>query len=204
MNNGRSQRRADSGLPIDEALPELRRVLREHSAAVLMAPPGAGKSTVVPLVLLDESWAAGKRILMLEPRRLAARAVALRMAETLGEAVGRTVGYRMRLDTKVSRDTRLEVVTEGVLTRMLQTDPALEGVAAVLFDEYHERSLQADLGLALALDARESVAPELKILVMSATLEGAAVARLLGDAPLVAAHGRGFPVETRFAGNGMP
>ena len=194
----------NSGLSIDEVLPELRRVLRECSSAVLMAPPGAGKSTVVPLVLLDEGWAAGKRILMLEPRRLAARAVALRMAETLGEAVGRTVGYRMRLDTRVSRDTRVEVVTEGVLTRMLQSDPALEGVAAVLFDEYHERSLQADLGLALTLDARESVAPELKILVMSATLEGAAVSRLLGDAPVVTAHGRAFPVTTRYAGKGMP
>lgn len=192
------------GLPIDEALPQLRCVLRECSSAVLMAPPGAGKSTVVPLVLMEESWAAGKRILMLEPRRLAARAVAGRMAETLREAVGRTVGYRMRLDTRVSRDTRIEVVTEGVLTRMLQSDPALEGVAAVLFDEYHERSLQADLGLALALDARENVAPELRILVMSATLEGAAVSRLLGDAPVVTAHGRSFPVLTRYAGKGMP
>ena len=169
-----------------------------------MAPPGAGKSTVVPLVLLDEPWAAGKRILMLEPRRLAARAVALRMAQTRQEAVGHTVGYRMRLDTRVSRETRIEVVTEGVLTRMLQSDPALEGVAAVVFDEYHERSLQADLGLALALDARDSVAPELRILVMSATLEGAAVARLLGDAPVVTAHGRSFPVETRYAGKGLP
>ncbi|HVS76647.1 MAG TPA: ATP-dependent helicase HrpB, partial [Steroidobacteraceae bacterium] len=194
----------NSGLPIDAALPELRQALRQHSSAVLTAPPGAGKSTVVPLVLLEEEWAAGKRILMLEPRRLAARAVALRMAQTLGEAVGRTVGYRMRLDTKVSRETRIEVVTEGVLTRMLQTDPALEGVAAVVFDEYHERSLQADLGLALTLDARESLSPDLKILIMSATLEGAAVSRLLGDAPVVASHGRAFPVETRYAGKGSP
>jgi ATP-dependent helicase HrpB len=194
----------DSGLPIDAALPELRRALREHASAVLTAPPGAGKSTVVPLVLLDEPWAAGKRMLMLEPRRLAARAVALRMAQTLGEPVGRTVGYRMRLDTKVSRDTRIEVVTEGVLTRMLQTDPELEGAAAVLFDEYHERSLQADLGLALTLDARASVTPHLKILVMSATLDGAAVSRLLGDAPVITAHGRSFPVETRYAGKGLP
>ncbi|HET9108649.1 MAG TPA: ATP-dependent helicase HrpB [Steroidobacteraceae bacterium] len=194
----------NSGLPIDEVLPELRRALREHSSAVLTAPPGAGKSTVVPLMLAAEPWAAGKRILMLEPRRLAARAVAVRMAETFAEAVGRTVGYRMRLDTKVSRETRIEVVTEGVLTRMLQSDPALEGVAAVVFDEYHERSLQADLGLALVLDARESVAPDLRILVMSATLEGAAVSRLLGDAPVVAAHGRSFPVQTRYAGKGAP
>ncbi|HEX8757231.1 MAG TPA: ATP-dependent helicase HrpB [Steroidobacteraceae bacterium] len=193
-----------SGLPIDASLPELRRALRGHSSAVLTAPPGAGKSTVVPLVLLEEPWAAGKRILMLEPRRLAARAVALRMAQTLREAVGGTVGYRMRLDTRVSRDTRIEVVTEGVLTRMLQTDPALEGVAAVLFDEYHERSLNADLGLALALDARENLTPDLRILVMSATLEGAAVSRLLGDAPVVSAHGRSFPVKTRYAGQGAP
>src|SRR6185437_11397490 len=193
-----------TGLSIEEVLPPLRRALQEHASAVLTAPPGAGKSTVVPLVLLDEPWTACKRILMLEPRRLAARAVALRMAQTLGEAVGRTVGYRMRLVTRVSRETRIEVVTEGVLTRMLQTDPALEGVAAVLFDEYHERSLQADLGLALALDARENVAPELKMLVMSATLEGAAVSRLLGDAPVVTAHGRSFPVTTRYAGKGLP
>ncbi|MBW4050221.1 MAG: ATP-dependent helicase HrpB [Proteobacteria bacterium] len=206
MESGGAERVAirDSGLPIDEVLPQVRRALREHSSAVLTAPPGAGKSTVVPLVLMGEDWAAGKRILMLEPRRLAARAVAARMAQTLGEAVGRTVGYRMRLDTKVSRETRIEVVTEGVLTRMLQTDPALEGVAAVVFDEYHERSLQADLGLALVLDARESVAPDLRILIMSATLEGAAVSRLLGDAPVVAAHGRSFPVQTRYAGKGAP
>ena len=193
-----------SGLPIDAALPALREALATHPSAVLQAPPGAGKSTVVPLVLMEEPWAQGKRILMLEPRRLAARAVAQRMSRTLGEAVGRTVGYRMRMDTRVSRDTRVEVVTEGVLTRMLQNDAALEGVGAVIFDEFHERSLQADLGLALVLDARENLAPDLKVLVMSATLDGEAVARLLGDAPVVTSEGRMFPVESRFAGKGMP
>jgi ATP-dependent helicase HrpB len=193
-----------SGLPIDEALPALHAGLRTHTAAVLQAPPGAGKSTVVPLALLGESWARGKRLVMLEPRRLAARAIATRMAHTLGEAVGDTVGYRMRLDTRVSRATRVEVVTEGVLTRMLQEDPALEGVAAVIFDEFHERSLQADLGLALTLDARATVAPELRLLVMSATLDGAGVARLLGGAPLVSAPGLAFAVETRYAGAGLP
>ena len=195
---------SSSGLPIDAALPALRRALAERSCAVLTAPPGAGKSTVVPLALMDESWAAGKRLLMLEPRRLAARAVAQRMAATLNEPIGRTVGYRMRRDTRVSRDTRIEVVTEGVLTRMLQTDPALEGVAALVFDEFHERSLQADLGLAMALDARRNLTPDLRMLVMSATLETAAVSRLLGDAPVVGVQGRTFPIETRFAGKGLP
>jgi ATP-dependent RNA helicase HrpB len=195
-----------SGLPIDAVLPALREALARSPSAVLQAPPGAGKSTVVPLALLDEPWAAAstKRILMLEPRRLAARAVAQRMAQTLGEPVGKTVGYRMRMDTRVSRDTRIEVVTEGVLTRMLQNDPALEGIAVVIFDEFHERSLQADLGLALVLDARENLAPELKILVMSATLDGAAVARLLGDAAIITSEGRMFPVESRFAAKGAP
>jgi ATP-dependent helicase HrpB len=195
-----------SGLPIDAVLPALREALARSPSAVLQAPPGAGKSTVVPLALLDEPWAAAsaKRILMLEPRRLAARAVAQRMAQTLGEPVGRTVGYRMRMDTRVSRDTRIEVVTEGVLTRMLQNDPALEGVGAVIFDEFHERSLQADLGLALVLDARENLAPELKVLVMSATLDGAAVAQLLGDAPVITSEGRMFPVDSRFAAKGAP
>ena len=193
-----------SGLPIDAALPALREALARNPSAVLQAPPGAGKSTVVPLALLEESWVRGKRILMLEPRRLAARAIAQRMAQTLGEPVGRTVGYRMRMDTRVSGETRIEVVTEGVLTRMLQSDPALEGVAAVIFDEFHERSLQADLGLALVLDARENVAPDLKVLVMSATLDGEAVAKVLGDAPIVTSEGRMFPVESRFAGKGAP
>ena len=195
---------SNSGLPIEAALPALRAELAGRDAVVLTAPPGAGKSTVVPLVLLQESWARGKRIVMLEPRRLAARAVAERMARTLGEAVGRTVGYRMRRDTRVSADTRLEVLTEGVLVRMLQSDPALEDVAAVLFDEFHERSLQADLALALALDAREALGTPVKFLVMSATLEADGVAELLGGAPIVRAVGRAFPVETRYAGSGAP
>ena len=193
-----------SGLPVDEALGPLCAALRDAGAAVLQAPPGAGKSTVVPLALLGEDWAAGRRVLMLEPRRLAARAVAQRMAQTLGEPVGRTVGYRMRLDTRVSRDTRIEVITEGILTRLLQSDPALEGVAVVIFDEFHERSLQADLGLALTLDARAQLSPGLRILVMSATLDGAVVAGLLGDAPLISAPGRTYPVVTHFHGSGTP
>jgi ATP-dependent helicase HrpB len=193
-----------SGLPIDAAIPALCEALRAGPSAVLQAPPGAGKSTVVPLVLLEEQWARGRRLMMLEPRRLAARAVARRMAQTLGESVGRTVGYRMRMDTRVSRETRIEVVTEGVLTRMLQGDPALEGFAAIIFDEFHERSLQADLGLALTLDARESLSPDLRILVMSATLDGAAVAQILGNAPVVTAEGRMFPVESRYVGKASP
>ena len=140
-----------TALPIEHALPALRDALRARTSAVLQAPPGAGKTTRVPLALLDEPWLRGRRIVMLEPRRLAARAAARRMAQTRGEAVGRTVGYRVRLDTRVSAETRLEVVTEGVLTRMLQTDPALEGVGLLIFDEFHERNLHADLGLALAL-----------------------------------------------------
>jgi ATP-dependent helicase HrpB len=193
-----------SGLPVDAALPALRQALGAHGAAVLEAPPGAGKSTVVPLALLEEAWARGQRLVVLEPRRLAARAIAQRMAQSLGERAGATVGYRMRLDTCVSQATRIEVVTEGVLTRMLQEDAALAGVAALIFDEFHERSLQADLGLALSLDARAQLAPHLKLLVMSATLDGAAVARLLGDAPVVSVHGKLFPVETRYAGRGAP
>jgi ATP-dependent helicase HrpB len=193
-----------SGLPIDEALAPLRVALASGRSAVLAAPPGAGKSTVVPLVLLEEPWARGKRIVMLEPRRLAARAVAERMAATLGESAGDTVGYRMRLETRVSRRTRIEVVTEGVFTRMLQGDPALEGVAAVLFDEFHERNLNADLGLALTLDAQQHVAPDLRVLAMSATLDGAKVAELLGGAPVIASSGRIYPVEMHYVGKGLP
>ena len=187
-------------LPIDEALPALTAALRARHCAVLVAPPGAGKTTRVPLVLADEPWAADKKIIVLEPRRLAARAAAARMAATLGEEVGETVGYRVRFGSKVSRRTRIEVVTEGVFTRMVLDDPALDGIAALLFDEFHERSLDADLGLALARDVQRGLREDLKLLVMSATIDGARVARLLGDAPVIESQGRAFPVETRYLG----
>jgi ATP-dependent helicase HrpB len=193
-------RNFDTPLPIDDALPRLTAALADANAAVLVAPPGAGKTTRVPLVLLDEPWAAGKKILVLEPRRLAARAAAARMAATIGEQVGDTVGLRVRFGSKVSKRTRIEVVTEGVFTRLVLDDPALDGIAAVLFDEFHERSLDADLGLALARDAQHGLREDLKILVMSATLDGARVAALLGRAPVIESEGRAFPVETRYLG----
>jgi len=192
--------RFDQSLPIDAALPELTAALREQTSAVLVAPPGAGKTTRVPLVLAQEAWATDRRIIVLEPRRLAARAAAERMARTLGEPLGETVGLRVRFGSNVSRRTRIEVVTEGIFTRMIVDDPTLEGVAAVLFDEFHERSLDADLGLALARDAQQGLREDLRLLVMSATLDGARVARLLGDAPIIASEGRAFPVETRYLG----
>jgi ATP-dependent helicase HrpB len=185
-------------LPIFEILPALRQALLAHRNAVLQAPPGAGKSTVVPLELLGEPWMRGQRLIMLEPRRLATRAVAARMAQTLGESVGGTVGYRMRLESRVSPTTRIEVVTEGVLAAMLQHDAALEGVGAILFDEFHERSLQADLGLALCLDVQAALRPELRLLVMSATIAADAVAALLHDAPIVRSTGRLHPVEVHY------
>lgn len=187
-------------LPIDEALPELRRALASVGQAVLVAPPGAGKTTRVPLELLGESWRGDGRIIVLEPRRLAARAAAERMAWMLAEQVGETVGVRARLDTRIGPKTRIEVVTEGVFTRLILDDPSLDGVAAVIFDEYHERSLDADLGLALALDCRNGLRDELRLLVMSATLDGARVASLLGDAPVIRSEGRAFPVATRYLG----
>src|SRR5271154_4503043 len=189
-----------SPLPIDAALPELTAALRARNAAVLVAPPGAGKTTRVPLVLAGETWAKERRILVLEPRRLAARAAAERMAHTLGERVGDTVGLRVRFGSKTSARTRIEVITEGIFTRLILDDPMLDGVAAVLFDEFHERSLDADLGLALARDAQQGLREDLKLLVMSATIDGARIARLLGDAPVIESQGRAFPVETRYAG----
>ncbi|WP_323760355.1 DEAD/DEAH box helicase, partial [Immundisolibacter sp.] len=185
-------------LPIDEALPALRAALQNHPAVVLEAPPGAGKTTRVPLDLLAAPWLGDQKILLLEPRRLAARAAARRMASLVGEAEGQTVGYRTRLDSRVSAATRIEVITEGILTRLLQADPALSGVGLVIFDEYHERSLQADLGLALCLQAQALLRPDLRLLVMSATLDGAAVADLLGGAPRVSSAGRSFPVSVRY------
>ncbi len=187
-----------TSLPIDKTLPELRAALASHHAAVLQAPPGAGKTTHVPLALLDEPWLAGRTILMLEPRRLAARAAAARMAQLRDERVGEMVGYRIRFDSRVSARTRIEVLTEGILTRRLQTDQALEGVGLVIFDEFHERHLHADLALALTLDSQRNLRDDLKILVMSATLDGEAVSNLLGTAPIVNSEGRSFPVEVRY------
>ena len=187
-------------LPIDDALPELTAALRTYNAAVLVAPPGAGKTTRVPLVLPRQDWAADRKIIVLEPRRIAARAAAARMAATLGENVGDTVGLRVRFGSQVSRKTRIEIVTEGIFTRLILDDPGLAGVAAILFDEFHERSLDADLGLALARDAQQVLREDLKILVMSATLDGARVASLLGDAPVIESQGRAFPVQTHYLG----
>lgn len=192
--------RFDTPLPIDAVLEPLLAALTARNRAVLVAPPGAGKTTRVPLALLDLPVLKDGRILVLEPRRLAARASAERMAATLGEKAGETVGLRTRLDTRVSAKTRIEVITEGIFTRMILDDPALEGVAAVLFDEFHERSLDADFGLALALDAQAALREDLRILPMSATLDGARVSALLGDAPVIQSEGRSFPVETIWLG----
>lgn len=188
-----------SGLPIDEALPALMSALAEASRAVLVAPPGAGKTTVVPLALKGEAWLGDGKIVVLEPRRLAARAAARRMAAMLGEPVGETVGYRVRMESRVSARTRIEVVTEGVFTRMVLDDPGLEGIGAVLFDEFHERSLDADLGLALSVEAQNLLRPDLRLVVMSATLDGAVVSGRL-DAPVIESLGRTYPIETRYLG----
>lgn len=185
-------------LPINEALPALAEVLATRRGVLLEAPPGAGKSTIVPLFLVESSWLQGRKILMLEPRRIAARAVAGRMAHLLGEPVGRRVGFRTRLETRVSRETRIEVVTEGILTRMLQDDSGLTGIGCVIFDEFHERSLNADLGLALCIESQRNLREDLRLVVMSATLDMQPIARLLENAPIVAARGRSFDVATQY------
>lgn len=185
-------------LPISSVVPEIRKALSTRPNTLLQAPPGAGKTTLVPLALLDEPWLEGRKIIMLEPRRLATRAAAMRMADLMGEKPGQTVGYRMRMDTKVGPKTRIEVVTEGILTRLLQEDPSLERVGLLIFDEFHERSIHADLGLALALESQDVLRDELKILIMSATLDGEALASMLDNAPVITSKGRSFPVDTRY------
>ena len=185
-------------LPIEPILPAIADALAHHRSLVIQAPPGAGKTTTVPLALLDAAWLERRSIVMLEPRRLATRAAAYRLAELHGDRVGETVGYRMRGDSRVGRTTRVEVVTEGILTRRLQYDPTLDGVGLLIFDEFHERSIDADLGLALALRTQAVLRDDLRIAVMSATLDGAAVAALLGDAPIISSEGRAFPVDTRY------
>lgn len=185
-----------SALPIEALLPAIKKLLNSRPNGILVADPGAGKTTRVPLALLAEPWLAGRKIVMLEPRRLAARSAARYMATLLGEQVGETVGYRVKQDTRVGAHTRIEVITEGVLTRMLQADPALEDVGLVIFDEFHERSLHADLGLALTLQSQSLLRDDLRILIMSATLDAPSLSRLLGDAPVMMSEGRSFPVET--------
>ena len=191
-------------LPVGDALPALNEALRDVTSAVLCAPPGSGKTTVVPLALLAAPWLAGKSILLLEPRRVAARAAAARMAFLRGEPVGQTVGYQIRFDRRIGPATRIEVVTEGLLTRRLQADPELPGVGLVIFDEFHERSLEADLALALTLDARANLNPDLRVLVMSATLDAQRIAALLDDAPIVRSEGRLFPVSVLYRPSAAP
>lgn len=185
-------------LPITAALPRLLSSLEQDSNAVLIAPPGAGKTTLVPLALLEAPWRGDRKILLLEPRRLAARAAARRMASLIGEETGETVGYAMRMDRRISAKTRIVVVTEGVLARMIVDDPELPDYAAILFDEFHERSLDGDFGLAISLDIQEALRPDLRLVVMSATLEGKRMAALLGDAPVIESEGRAWPVEIRY------
>ena len=192
------------GLPVDAILPDLKRALSENANVILEALPGAGKTTGVPLALLNEPWFAGQKMIVLAPRRLAARAAAMRMSRLLNEDVGQTVGYRVRMDSRVSPKTRIEVVTEGVLTRLLQKDPSLKAVGLVIFDEFHERSLDGDLGLALCLDLQGVLNPRLKLLIMSATLEKESISVLLDHAPVITCPGRLFPVQTRYVGLHTP
>lgn len=191
-----------TGLPVESVVPDLLGALARAPNAILIAPPGAGKTTSIAPVLIGESWCTGK-IILLTPRRLAARAAAERMAELAGENVGQTIGYRTRLDSKISAATRIEVVTEGIFTNQIQADPELAGISAVLFDEAHERSLEGDTALALALDAQAALRPDLRLLVMSATLDGAAYARLMDDAPVIESEGRGYPLEYRYLGRNI-
>ncbi len=196
MKSGRQHTLAP--LPVDEAVPGLMHAFEKHTAAVLVAPPGAGKTTRVPLALMDQSWLGDRKIIMLEPRRLAARSAAAHMASLLGEVPGQTVGYRVRLDTKVGSRTRIEIVTDGVFVRMIMDDPELSGIGAILFDEFHERSLDSDFALALCLETREALRPDLRLLAMSATMDGAKVASLLGqtdEVPVLESAGRSYPVE---------
>ncbi len=187
-------------LPVDLILDEIKAALAAQPNAVLVAPPGAGKTTRVPPALMTKRGVRGRKLIMLAPRRIAARAAAARMAAERGEKVGDTIGFRVRLETRSGPSTRVEVVTEGVFTRMILSDPSLDGVAGVIFDEFHERSLDGDLGLALALDVQAGLREDLRILVMSATLEAARVSALLGDASIVKAEGRLFPIVTRYRG----
>ncbi|HYQ73152.1 MAG TPA: DEAD/DEAH box helicase, partial [Gammaproteobacteria bacterium] len=191
-------------LPIEKAIPDIRQALLGGNRLVLVAPPGAGKTTRVPLALMSEPWLAGRMIIMLEPRRLAARNAAARMAALLGEKIGETVGYRIRAERASSERTRILVVTEGILTRMLQADPELATAALVIFDEFHERNLHADLSLAFSLQSQELLRPDLRLLVMSATLDAAGVSHLLDDAPVVASEGQSFPVETVYLPDRAP
>src|SRR5258707_6581835 len=196
------KRPAMDSLPVDEALPRLKQALQSRNAAVLVAPPGAGKTTRVPLALLDAPWLGGRKIVMQEPRRLAARAAARRMAATPGEQVGETVGYRVRLDSKVGPRTRLEVVTDGLFLRLLQDDPSLDGIGCVIFDELHERGLESDLAFALVRESQSALREDLRVIAMSATLDPGPVSQRLGDrsggAPVIESAGRMFPVETRY------
>ena len=191
-------------LPIAQVLPRVKAALQSHSTVILQAPPGAGKTTALPLALLDEPWLEGKQIIMLEPRRLAARASAARMAEMLGEKVGERVGYQIKMDSVQSKKTQILIVTEGILTRKLQHDPSLENVALVIFDEYHERSLHADLSLALTLESQSILREDLKILIMSATLNTQAISAMLDDAPAIKSQGRACPVERFYLDPAIP
>jgi len=184
--------------PVEQVVPELKSRLKDNKAVILQAPPGAGKSTIVPLAILNEPWLVGRKIIMLQPRRLAARSVAARMADLLNEKVGETIGYRIRFENVIGKDTRIEVVTEGILTRMLQNDNSLEGVGLVIFDEFHERSLHADLALALCLQSQQLLRDDLRILIMSATLDGEKISLAMKNVPIVSSVGKQYPVEIKY------